>query len=75
MFKELIYNLLFKTIEIVLVAVLGYFVFVFIEQLFNTLTAICGLTIVFYFFSPIIAPYIRQLRKKIYAKIIDKEQI
>ena len=76
MFKELVYTWLFKGLEIVLVMVLGYFVFILIEQTFSTLTAICGLSIVFYFFGSIIAPYINQLRKWIYAKItgIDKEE-
>ena len=76
MFKELVYTWLFKGLEIVLVMVLGYFVFILIEQTFNTLVAICVLSIVFYFFGSIIAPYIKQLRKWIYAKItgIDKEE-
>lgn len=75
MFKELIYNLLFKSLEIVLVAILGYFVFILLEQTFSTIWAIIGLTEIFYFFSAIIAPYINQLRKWIYAKItgIDEE--
>ena len=75
MFKELIYTWLFKGLEIVLVAILGYFVFILIEQTFNTLSAICGLTIVMYFFGSLFAPYIKQLRKWIYAKItgIDEE--
>lgn len=75
MFKELIYTWLFKALEIVLVAVLGYFMFILIEGSFSTLTAIVGLTIIFYFFSPIIAPYIKRFRKWIYAKItgIDEE--
>ena len=76
MFKELIYTWLFKGLEIVLVAILGYFVFIITEQTFSTLIAICVLSIVFYFFGSIIAPYINQLRKCLYAKItgIDKEE-
>ena len=75
MFKELIYTWLFKGLEIVLVAILGYFVFILIEGTFSTLTSIVGLSIVFYFFGSIIAPYINQLRKWIYTKItgIDEE--
>ena len=75
MFKELIYTWLFKGLEILLVAVLGYFAFILIEQTFNTLVAICGISIVFYFFSPLIAPYIKRFRQWLYSKItgIDEE--
>ena len=75
MFKELIYTWLFKGLEILLVMALGYGLFVLIEGTFNTLTAIVGISIIFYFFGSIIAPYIKQLRKWIYAKItgIDEE--
>ena len=75
MFKELIYTWLFKGLEILLVMALGYGLFVLIEGTFNTLTAIVGINIIFYFFGSIIAPYIKQLRKWIYAKItgIDEE--
>lgn len=69
MFKELIYTWLFKGLEIVLVAVLGYFIFILLESTFSTLTAICGLSIVFYFFGGIIKPYIDCFRKWIYSKI------
>ena len=76
MFKELVYTWLFKGLEILLVAVLGYFLFIFIEGILNTLWAIIGISIIFYFFGSIIAPYINQLRKWLYAKItgIDKEE-
>ena len=76
MFKELIYTWLFKGLEILLVAILGYFVFILIEQTFSTLTAICGLSIVMYYWSALTKPYIDRLRKWIYAKItgIDKEE-
>lgn len=75
MFKELIYTWLFKGLEIVLVAILGYFVFILIEQTFNTLTAIVGLTIIMYFWGYSISPYIDRARKWIYSKItgIDEE--
>ena len=75
MFKELIYTWLFKGLEILLVAILGYFMFISIEGTFNTLTAIIGVSIIFYFFGGIIAPYLKQLRKWIYSKItgIDEE--
>ena len=75
MFKELVYTWLFKGLEIVLVMVLGYGLFVLIEGMFNTLTAIVGISIIFYFFGSLFAPYINQLRKWLYAKItgIDEE--
>ena len=75
MFKELIYTWLFKAIEIVLVALLGYGIYLIIDGIFAQFWAICGLTIIMYFFGSIIAPYIKQLRKWIYTKItgIDEE--
>lgn len=76
MFKDLIYTWLFKGLEILLVAVLGYGLFVLLESTFSALTGIVGVSIVFYFFGYLIAPYINQLRKWLYAKItgIDKEE-
>ncbi len=56
MFKEFIYNLLWKTLEIVLVAVLGYWIFILLESTFATFWAIVGVTIVFYFWSGLIKP-------------------
>ena len=75
MFKELIYNWLWKGLEILLVTILGYFIFILLEGTFNTLVAIIGLTIIMYFFGSIIKPYINTLRKAIYKKItgIDEE--
>lgn len=75
MFKELIYTWLFKGLEIVLVAILGYFVFILIEGTFATFWAIVGLTIIFYFWSGLIAPYIKRFRQWLYSKItgIDEE--
>ena len=75
MFKELIYTWLFKGLEIVLVAILGYGIYLLIGAIFSQFWAICGLTIIMYFFGSLFAPYIKQLRKWIYAKItgIDEE--
>ena len=72
MFKELIYTWLFKGLEIVLVAVLGYGIFVLLESTFATIWAIVGLTIIMYFFGSIIAPYINELRKWLFNKITGK---
>lgn len=69
MFKELIYTWLFKGLEIVLVAVLGYFIFILLESTFATLWAILGLTIIMYFWGALIKPYIDTFRKWLYAKI------
>lgn len=69
MFKELILTWLFKGLEIVLVAVLGFWIFILIEKTFNTLTAICGLSVIMYFWGYLISPYIDKLRKWLYAKI------
>lgn len=75
MFKELVYTWLFKGLEIVLVAVLGYWVFILLEGTFATFWAIAGLTIIFYFWSGLIKPYVDKARKWLYAKItgIDEE--
>ena len=76
MFKELVYNLLWKGLEIAGVIIIGYFLFILLESTFATLWAIIGITLTFYFFSPIIKPYIDSARKWLYAKItgIDKEE-
>ena len=76
MFKELIYNLLWKGLEILGASVIGYFLFILIEDTFATLWAIIGITLIFYFFSPIIKPYIDTVRKWIFVKWtgIDKEE-
>lgn len=75
MFKKLVYDWLWKALEIVFVVVLGYGIFVLIEQTFAALWAIIGITLIFYFFSPLIKPYIDALRKKVYVKWtgIDEE--
>lgn len=75
MFKEFIYNFLWKALEIVLVAILGYGIFVLLESTFATLWAIIGISIIFWFFTPIIKPYLDAVRKWIYIKWtgIDEE--
>ena len=75
MFKELIYTWLFKGLEIVLVAILGYFIFyILLETTFSTLTAIVGLTIIMYFWGNLIQPYINEFRKWLYKKITKDEE-
>lgn len=75
MFKELIYTWLFKGLEIVLVAILGYFIFIILlETTFSTLTAIVGLTIIMYFWGNLIQPYINEFRKWLYKKITKDEE-
>jgi hypothetical protein len=74
MFKELIYTWLFKGLEIVLVAILGYFIFILLETTFSTLTAIIGLTIIMYFWGNLIQPYINEFRKWLYKKITKDEE-
>lgn len=74
MFKELIYSWLFKCLEIVLVAVLGYGIFVLLESTFATIWAIVGLTIIMYYWAILTKPYIDSLRKWIYKKITGIEE-
>lgn len=73
MFKELIYELVWKSLEIVLAVIIGYFIFVLLEDTFATLWAIVGNTIIFYFFTPKIKPYIDGARKYIYKSITGKD--
>lgn len=76
MFKELIYNLLWKGLEILGVCVIGYWLFILIESTFATLWAILAISIIFWFFTPIIKPYLDAIRKWLFVKItgIDKEE-
>lgn len=74
MFKELIYTWLFKALEIVLVAVLGYGIYLLISAIFSQIWAVIGLTIIMYFFGSIIAPYINELRKWLYEKITGENE-
>ena len=76
MFKELIYTWLWKSLEIVGVAFIGYGLFILIESTFATLWAIIGISIIFWFFTPIIKPYLDSVRKWIFVKWtgIDKEE-
>lgn len=69
MFKDLLYTWLFKGLEIVLVALLGYGIYLVIDGIFAQFWAICGLSIIIYFWGYLISPYIDRLRKWIYAKI------
>lgn len=75
MFKELIYTWLFKALEIVLVALLGYGIYLIIDGIFAKFWAVCGLSIVMYYWGALAKPYIDRLRKWIYKKItgIDEE--
>lgn len=75
-FKEWVYNLLWKALEIVGAGALGYAIFVLTESTFNTLVAIISLALTYYFFSAMIKKYIDIARKIVYKKItgIDKEE-
>lgn len=72
--KELIYTWLFKALEIVLVAILGYVVFILIESTFATFWAIVGLTIIMYFWGNLIQPYINEFRVWLFNKITGKKK-
>ena len=74
MFKELIYTWLFKGLEIVLVAILGYGIYLLISAIFSQFWAICGLTIIMYYWAILTKPYIDSLRKWIYKKITKDEE-
>ena len=68
MFKEFIYNLVWKGLEIFLVVFLGYWIFILIEDIFATFWAIVSISIIFWFFTPVIKPYLDTVRKWIYVK-------
>lgn len=68
--KKLLFDWLFKLLEIVFAGILGIIVYLVIAMILAPIWAICGIAIVFYFFSPIIKPYIDSLRKWIYVKIL-----
>ena len=75
MFQKMLYDWFFKALEIVGVAFIGYGLFILIERTFATLWAIIGISIIFWFFTPIIKPYLDIVRKWIYKKWtgIDEE--
>ena len=75
MFKKLIYDLLYKALEIVFVAVLGYGIYLLIGAIFSQFWAICGLTIIMFYWGALAKPYIDSLRKWLYRKITDEEDI
>lgn len=72
MFKDLMYHLLWTVLEIIGASVVGYLVFILIENTFAKVWAVIGITLIFYFFSPIIKPYIDEFRRFIYSKITGK---
>ena len=74
MFKELIYTWLFKGLEIVLVAILGYGIYLLIGAIFSQFWAICGLTIIMYYWGSLTKPYINEFRKWLYKKITKDEE-
>lgn len=67
--KQTLVMWLFKALEIVFVALLGYLIYLLITAIFAHFWAICGLSVIFYFFSPIIKPYIDELRDWVFEKI------
>ena len=72
MFKDFMYHLLWTVLEIIGVSVVGCLVFIFIENVFAKVWAVIGIALIFYFFSPIIKPYIEEFRRFIYSKITGK---
>lgn len=74
MFKELFKKLLFEIVGVILVVVLAYGIVFAIGWLTKTeYLGIAVLAIVYFYCSPIINPYINELRKKI-VKNIGKEE-
>lgn len=69
MFKELLFDLLFKGLEYVLAGVLGYAILYVLVLFFNQFVAIFGLSLIFYFFGGEIRPYVDNLRKFLFKKI------
>lgn len=67
--KDAVINFLFRLLEVIFAGFLGLIVFLIVNIWFTKLVAIVVVAIVFYFFSPIIKPYIDKARKWIIAKI------
>ena len=67
--KQTLIMWLFKALEIVFVAILGYLVYLLIKLIFAHFWAICGLSIIMYFWGSLIKPYIDELRDWIFEKI------
>lgn len=67
--KQTLVMWLFKALEIIFVALLGYLLYLLITVIFAHFWAIYGLSVIFYFFSPIIKPYIDELRDWVFEKI------
>lgn len=66
---------LFKALEIVFVALLGYLIYLLITTIFAQFWAICGVSIIMYYFNGLIKPYIDEIRRWVYKQItgIDEE--
>jgi uncharacterized protein YggT (Ycf19 family) len=66
---------LFKALEIVFVALLGYLLYLLITVIFVHFWAICGVSIIMYYFNGLIKPYVDEIRRWVYKQItgIDEE--
>lgn len=60
---------LFKALEIVFAALLGYLLALLIQLVIPQSTAVCGVAVFFYFFSGTVKPYIDELRDWVFEKI------
>lgn len=69
MIKQTLIMWLFKVIEIIFVAILGYLITLLIQLIVPKSTAVCGVAVFFYFFSETVKPYIDELRDWIFEKI------
>lgn len=67
--KDAVINFVFRALEVVFAGLLGLGVFLVVDIWFTNFIAIAVEAIVFYFFSPIIKPYIDKARKWIISKI------
>lgn len=67
--KQTLVMWLFKALEIVFVALLGYLIYLLIKGIFAQFWAICGVSIVMYFWGSSLKPYIDELRDWVFEKI------
>ena len=75
MFQKMLYDWFFKGLEIVGAAFFGYWIYLILLGLTGAhFWAVTGLTLIFYFFSPIIKPYIDNFRNWIYKKVTGEDE-
>ena len=69
-FRDFFYSLLWKLLEVIGAVAVGVGIFLFALKLLDMVWAASILAIMFWFFVPIIKPYVDRFRKWIYTKLM-----